>query len=106
MDIQHSEYSDYEPELPGAKLVVAYIYLHLMIVMCLAEVIRAAAYLNLCSSVSEGCRSLGSFIYKNIKEDGVNKKTVRFFDTLGNQTCISALFEQICFFKDKKHSLF
>lgn len=84
MDIQHSEYSDYETKLPNAKLIVAFVYLHLMIIMFLVEVVRAAAYLNLCSSASKGCSALGNFIYKNIKEEGVNKKTVRFFDTLGN----------------------
>ncbi len=57
--------------------------LHLVSLMLMVEVIRLAAYLNPFSSASKFCSGLWLFISKNVREEGVNKKTVRFFDTLG-----------------------
>jgi len=49
--------------------------------MC--EIIRLGAYLNPFQSTSKFCSSFCDFFAKNVREDGVNRKTVRFFDTLG-----------------------
>jgi hypothetical protein len=62
---------------------VGYLWLHLVCLMLMFELIRASAYLNPFASTSEFLSAFKLFLGKNVREDGVNKKTVRFFDTLG-----------------------
>ena len=77
------EYPDYLEKVGDAKTIVAYLWLHLISLMLMIEVVRAAAYLNPFSSASKFFSMSCQFISKNVREEGVNRKTVRFFDTLG-----------------------
>jgi hypothetical protein len=83
------EYPDYLPQVTEAKTFVAYLWLHLIFLMLMIEVVRAAAYLNPFISASKFCSYLCQFISKNVREEGVNRKTVRFFDTLGESQILS-----------------
>ena len=40
--------------------------------------------------------ALCGFLCKNLREDGVNKKTVRFFDTLGTVSALIAFVLGLC----------
>ena len=83
MDISKVEHDDYLPKVEDAKIFAAYLWLHMICLMLMVEIIRMAAYLNPFASSARFCSSFGLFVSKNIREDGVNKKAVRFFDTLG-----------------------
>ena len=83
MDMSKVEYDEYLPIVEDAKIFSAYLWLHMIGLMLAVEIVRMAAYLNPFSSSARFCSGFGLFVSKNIREEGVNKKAVRFFDTLG-----------------------
>jgi hypothetical protein len=85
-DMEKVDYAEYLPKVEEAKVFVAYLWLHLVCLMLMCEVIRMSAYLNPFASTSKFCNSFSLFVSKNVREDGVNRKTIRFFDTLGKFT--------------------
>ena len=83
MDMTKVEFDDYLPKVEDAKIFASYLWLHLVCLMLMVEIIRVSAYLNPFASTSKFCSGFWQFVVKNVKEEGVNKKAVRFFDALG-----------------------
>ncbi len=77
----------------SAKIVASYFWIYLIAFLLLFALLETCIDLY---PVYTCCSSLWHFITKNIKESGVNKKTVRFFDTVGSVAALTALILGLC----------
>jgi hypothetical protein len=77
-----------------AKIVASYCWIYLMAFMFLFALLESC--LVDIFPVFTCCNSFGEFFVKNFRESGVNKKTVRFFDTLGSVSALTALILGLC----------
>ena len=72
----------------SAKIVISYFWIYLIAFMLLLHLIETCLDIF---PVLTCCNSFCEFITRNMRESGVNKKCVRFFDTLGSIAALIAL---------------